>query len=141
MIAIAKGTNWYFVGAVIAIFLIIFLLAAVHCCNPGKARDAVRIQRLQGIQFYLDAYYAKNHSFPATLSELREEVPKDPKTHDDYLYAFYPPENPTAYHLGAILEFKNATILTRDSDFNSKAAGYVNGFDGKDPVYDIHISK
>ena len=175
MMKIIKGTNWYFVGLVIIIliaFTVVMVLSSYHPSHTKRLRDTASITSLSRIQNLLDDYYFENNSYPTSFSplievrlkklkenqdlllneeqilELAESIFRDPLTGKYYLYAFYPSENPTAYHLGAILELtdKDAVIiggasLENDSDFDSKVVGYVNGFDGKDPMYDLHVSK
>lgn len=132
------------VGFTVLIFFVMWM-NGWFSCSKCIARDMRRINEIEYLQSNLDLYFWENNSYPTSLLELRnlakKDIPKDPKTKKDYLYAYYPSENPTAYHLGAVLELKKATILKNDSDFNSESAGYVNGFDGKDPVYDLHVSK
>jgi type II secretory pathway pseudopilin PulG len=125
-------------------FFVLLMSGGFEFNRRARTADRIRIEHLQFIQSKLELYYSENNCFPTSLSQLtyliKREVPKDPITQKDYLYAFYPESRPTRYHLGAILETKNK-ILKEDADFNSKAAGYTNGFDGKDPVYDIHVIK
>ncbi len=171
MVKIIKKTNWYFVGLVIAILLFILVIGILSSYHPfytKKVTDEARINDLQYLETHLDKYYSQYNFFPTSLTELSklesflgekkylkfspektlEVLIMDPKTKKEYLYAFYPPENPTSYHLGAILELAGedtiiveGASLKNDADFNSATAGYVNGFDGKDPVYDLHIKK
>lgn len=151
MIKMFKGTSWWIVIPMILILLLVFFLVFSPLfipLNPSSSERAINATRksdLTYIRHQIEYYHDDNDYYPISLSELEKfiepkELPKDPKTGEDYLYAYYPAENPTAYHLGVILEIKDDTDLNDDADFNSKAAGYVNGFDGRDPMFDIYVS-
>lgn len=138
------------IGVLIVISALVMLWSNFSPFTWTDEISGIRQGHLIALRGTLDVYHIYNSHFPTSLSDLEifikernpeAEIPKDPKTNKDYLYASYPSDKPTAYHLGAVLENKRATMLRSDSDFNSKAAGYVNGFDGKDPVYDIRVSK
>lgn len=105
--------------------------------------DPSHINNLAYLREGLKKYYAEKKTYPKKLSEL---VPRylyvAPKysSDTDYLYAYFPAEKPSAYHLGAPLGGKNITsptALSGDADFNSEKAKYTNGFNGADPVYDL----
>ena len=110
-----------------------------------EARDGRRINDIRIIKVILGEYYDSYNVYPNSLSELVPEflndLPKDPKTNQDYFYAFYPFIEPSCYHLGTVLENVNRYELLNDADFDSKMAGYINGFNGIDPVYDIEERK
>ncbi len=112
--------------------------------NLIKRRDQKRISDIQNLAQVLDEFYKDYGFYPVSLSYLSpkylSEIPRDPQTGQDYFYAYYPSFKPFAYHLGARLEGERFE-LRRDDDFNSKKAGFVNGFDGEDPIYDIHRVK
>lgn len=158
MINIFKRTIRWIVILIILVLLMLSFLAvfsplftSLDPSSSERAMNATRKSNLDSIYYEIESYYDDNDYFPTSLSELEKfveskttgdeikKLPKDPETGEDYLYAYYPAENPTAYHLGVILEIKDDKDLNDDSDFNSKAAGYVNGFDGKDPVFDVHM--
>jgi len=105
--------------------------------------DITHINNIKSLQTALEKYYANKLVYPTKLSQLAPSfmylVPKY-SSNEDYLYAYYPADKPTKYHLGAKLGGKNPAdtrIFSQDADFNSNQAGYVNGFDGADPVYDL----
>lgn len=162
MIRIIKGTNWYFVIPIVIVLILVVSFAVWTGISFEKGsisiRDRERIRLLELVQTCLDKYYSENGHYPYSLAELvsflseRNDLPpvfsknpesliKDPETSEEHLYAFYPSKNPNSYHLGIVLKSKSITFLQKDSDFNSKAAGYVNGFDGRDPIYDLYVSK
>jgi len=109
--------------------------------NLIKRRDQERIADLQNLAKALDEFYKDHGFYPVSLSYLLpkylSEIPRDPQTGQDYFYAYYPSFKPFAYHLGARLEGENVELI-KDDDLNSKKAGFVNGFDGEDPIYDFH---
>lgn len=82
--------------------------------------------------------YMGEHSgyFPSSLEQLNN---LDSSLQDDirnYYYAVS--KDKEHFHIG--VELKTTMVeefLTQDNDFNSVSAGYENGFDGKDPIYDI----
>lgn len=157
MIKIFKGTSWWIVIPMILILLLVFFLVfsplfiSLNPSSSERVMNATRKSNLNYIYYEIEFYHDDNDYYPTSLSELekfveskstedhKKKLPKDPKTGEDYLYAHYPAEKPTSYHLGVILEIKDDTDLNNDSDFNSKTAGYVNGFDGGGQVFDIHV--
>jgi len=106
-----------------------------------KARDARRIADIRQIQVALELYKEEKGAYPTGLFQLTPEfftpVPRDPETDRDYLYAYYPLTEPQDFHLGAVLEDINSFSLDDDANFNSDTAGYTNGFNGQDPIYDV----
>ena len=104
--------------------------------------DSRRISDTHQLRLALELYYDANGYYPAGLNLLTPEtiraLPKDPVSGNDYIYAYYPANNPDYYHLGAILETYEES-LSDDSDCNSLIKGscspkdpYVNGFNGDD---------
>ena len=79
-----------------------------------------------------------NGYFPTKLIDLYPGIftNKDLLQKEDVFYAYYPAANPLNYHLGIAIS-NTAQELNEDKDFNSKSNGYINGFDGKDPIYDL----
>ena len=125
---------------IILFSVLLFSVPGVFVSNPSKkGMNAARKYNMQQICDQLEKYHSKNNYFPMSLLELEIEpkIIKDPKTGEDYLYAYYPEENPIFYHLGITLETKDA-ILNSDADFDSRTAGYINGFDGRGQVFDVH---
>lgn len=105
--------------------------------------DPSHVNNITYIKEGLKKYYAEKKAYPKKLSEL---VPRylyiAPRYSSDveYLYAYFPAEKPSAYHLGAPLGGRNINspgALSSDADFHSEKAKYVNGFNGADPVYDV----
>lgn len=93
---------------------------------------------LKQIQVGLEMYQDENKHFPAKLIDLYPSffTDRDILQRKDIFYAYSPAENPQKCHLGIIVS-SNAQELDSDKDFNSKSNNYINGFDGKDPVYDL----
>lgn len=112
--------------------------------NLIKKRDRKRIAGIQNLAQALDEFYKDHGFYPVSLSYLSpkylSEIPRDPQTGQDYFYAYYPSFEPFAYHLGARLEGERFE-LKKDDDFDSKRVGFVNGFNGEDPIYDFHRVK
>lgn len=105
--------------------------------------DLSHIGNIKSIQGALRKYFDNKQVYPKKLSELAPAylyIVSKYSSSQDYFYAYFPADKPTAYHLGAPLGGNNPAdgpVLSQDADFNSKKAGYVNGFDGTDPVYDL----
>ena len=124
-------------------------------------RDQQRFSDLGEIELGLALYYDKYNKFPDELLPLAKSnflyghdgrtikiLPTDPLTHRSYSYAISPDKQ--KYHLGATVEqeaylvngFKTSLLRSPDTslaqsagydkDFNSKAVGWKNGFDGSD---------
>ena len=89
-----------------------------------------------GVRLMLNYLY-QDKDLPESLEKARVELPASAANSDltVFMYAYSPDKK--KYHLGVKLT-KDATALKRNTNknFNSKLAGYVNGFDGSDPVYD-----
>lgn len=80
--------------------------------------------------------------YPKSLSEL---IPQYVARQDlvvrinsgEILYAYS--SDMKKYHIGINVDIpgtEGATLFKYDKDFDSKSAGYINGFDGEDPVCD-----
>lgn len=93
---------------------------------------------LRQIMIALELYQSMNGYFPTKLIDLYPDIftNKDLLQKEDILYAYYPAANPLNYHLGITVS-NTVQELNKDKDFNSKSSSYINGFDGKDPIYDI----
>lgn len=109
--------------------------------------DPSHINNLKYIQEGLEKYYNDKRMYPANLEELKPTyvrvLPKYSSSRD-YFYAYYPKDKPTAYHLGTLLGGRNQTspkAFAEDADLNSEKAGYTNGFNGADPIYDLKGGK
>lgn len=105
--------------------------------------DPSHVVNIKFIQAGLERYFNDNRTYPKKLDDMRPQylriIPQY-ATGQDYLYAYYPKDKPTAYHLGVRLGGRNpsdAKTLSEDADFNSLKTGHVKGFDGTDPVYDL----
>ena len=113
------------------------VLSGVIAQAQKKSRDVRRImditQIAQGLQQY--AASQKTPLYPFSLSLLAPRflavLPTDPaSTTVPYDYSASPDRK--SYHLGASLELLGSSVLGTDADFNSKTAGWKNGFDGAD---------
>lgn len=109
--------------------------------------DPLHINNLKYIQGGLDKYYKDKRVYPKTLAELKPrylQLIPGYSSEKGYLYAYFPKDKPTAFHLGTPLGGRNEEspmALEGDADFNSNTAQYVDGFSGADPVYDISSKK
>lgn len=109
--------------------------------------DPSHINNIKYIQEGLEKYYNDKQMYPKSLEELKPTyvriLPKYSSS-KDYFYAYYPKDKPTTYHLGALLGGRNQVspkAFAEDTDLNSEKAGYVNGFAGADPIYDLKGGK
>lgn len=111
------------------------------------SNDPTHINNIGYIQYGLERYFSDKRMYPTNLKDL---VPlyigglPVYSSEQNYLYAYSPKEKPVAYHLGTPLgghNQKDEAALAGDADFDSKKTGYTNGFDGKDPVYDVREKK
>ena len=139
MINIFKGTRWWTIMPAVIILIIFFLSIILFGSKSDYSKIKVNTIMKNGIQRtcdQLNEYYSENGVFPTSLSMLDTKFPENQK---DYSYAYYPEENPTSYHIGVTLRYEDNVSLNNDADFDSKEAGYINGFDGRGQVFDIHI--
>ena len=109
--------------------------------------DPSHINNIKYIKDGLEKYYNDKRMYPKGLQELvpvyLRIVPKYSSSRD-YFYAYYPKDKPTAYHLGTLLGGRNQAspeAFASDADLNSEKAGYINGFVGADPIYDLKGGK
>lgn len=109
--------------------------------------DPSHVTNIKYIQSGLEKYFGDYRYYPKKMEEM---VPQYLRilplygTGKSYYYAYYPKDKPTAYHLGSPLGGRNPSdvkTFSEDADFVSKKAGYIGGFDGKDPVYDLVSGK
>lgn len=109
--------------------------------------DPAHVNNIKYIVDGLEKYYKDKHAYPKKLDDLMplyvRIVPKYSSS-KDYFYAYYPKDKPTAYHIGALLGGRNQAspkAFVEDADLNSEKAGYMNGFAGADPIYDLKGGK
>lgn len=105
--------------------------------------DPAHVNNIKYIADGLEKYYKDKHAYPKKLDELvplyLRVLPKY-SSQKDYFYAYYPNNKPTAYHIGTLLGGRNQAspkAFAEDADLNSEKVGYVNGFAGADPIYDL----
>lgn len=105
--------------------------------------DPSHVSNIKYIIVGLEKYYSDKKAYPKKLDELLpvyiNVIPKY-SSQKDYFYAYYPEAKPTAYHIGSLLGGRNEMspkVFAEDADLNSVSEGYVNGFNGMDPVYDL----
>lgn len=94
-------------------------------------------QLQQGLEFYYYLYklYPAFLELLLTDNKMGDLWGKPSFSISDFLYATNPQKQ--KYHLGIRLINASASVLSSDSDFNSKNAGWQNGFSGADPLYDL----
>lgn len=113
------------------------VLGGIVAQAQKKSRDAHRIADLAQIKLGLEQYATsqKTPLYPFSLSLLTPRflpvLPTDPAS-TTVPYNYSPRPDRKNYHLGASLELLGSTVFGTDADFNSKAAGWKNGFDGAD---------
>jgi len=106
----------------------------------GQTNTNGKVAALKSINYELMAYLNNHSSYPTSLANFDNYGTKEDYSGTGYLYAYYPKVNPTHYHLG--MKIQNgaacnniiASALKTKANFNSKSAGYINGFDGTDPT-------
>ncbi|MDP3772269.1 MAG: hypothetical protein Q8Q94_02755 [bacterium] len=113
------------------------VLGGVVAQAQRKFRDMHRINDLTQIAQGLQQYAASQRTplYPSSLSLLTPRflavLPTDPAS-TTVLYNYSPSPDRKSYHLGTSLELLGSAVLGTDTDFNSKKAGWKNGFDGAD---------
>lgn len=101
--------------------------------NVEKLGDFQKQQQLKKILFELEIYYDFNEVYPQSLNNLQSLSPEIDTSL--FLYAVNPTKSD--YHLGVEFSHSDEFSLTTDADFNSEKIGWTNGFNGKDPIYDL----
>ena len=126
-----KSKPGFTILEVVVVVIVIAFFAALIIpgliSGPSRARDATRKSDLRVIKAALENYYSEKGSYPTTLAELEKgatpfikQVPKDPKTHADYVYVVYG-NPPNSFSLQATLENKN------DADLKSSGGNTSTG--------------
>ncbi len=115
---------------VVVVIVIAFFAALIIpglISGPSRARDAQRKSDLRVIKSALENYYNEKGSYPTALAELEKgatpfikQLPKDPKTHADYVYITYG-NPPNSFTLQTTLENKN------DSDLKTAGSNQSTG--------------
>ena len=128
----------------LVVIAIIGILAAIVMVSltssRQKGRDARRISDVKSIQLSLEEYYNDNSKYPistGTLTNYMANIPVDPTTGSQYLYAALNATGggvncnssnpPIRYHLGAILEVA-ATDKTGNFALNADAAAAASSY-------------
>ena len=164
-----KQTNIFLIIGVIAAIIIIGMLFYLGARKTGKqekpvveqktravgtqkpietdATDPSHVNNIKYIQSALERYYNDKRQYPKQLEELVPYyltiLPKYSSSRN-YFYAYYSAEKPQKYHIGALLGGRNEAspvAFRSDSDLDSAKAGYINGFNGMDPVFDLESGK
>lgn len=111
------------------------------------ATDPTHVNNIKYVQSALERYYNDKRQYPKQLEDLvpyyLTVLPKYSSSRN-YFYAYYPADKPQKYHIGTLLGGRNEAspaAFRSDSDLNSAKAGYVNGFNGMDPVFDLEGGK
>ncbi|MEK9177559.1 MAG: signal peptidase I [Patescibacteria group bacterium] len=114
----------------------------------GETNLNGKVAALKSINYELMAYLNNHSSYPTGLANFDNYGTKQDFSGTGYLYAYYPKVNPTHYHLGMKIQYGAdcneiiAAGLKTKANFNSKSAGYTNGFDGTDAtILDFHDSQ
>ncbi len=96
------------------------------------------IRGLNHIVTGLFVFVETNKIYPKKLKELDSLPPEIKQSIEEgiinYMYAYS--SDGQCYHIGVKLEESNS-VLEHDTDLDSVAEGYINGFSGADPVYDM----
>ena len=164
-----KQTNIFLIIGVIAAIIIIGMLFYLGARKTGKqekpvveqkmrsvatqklietdATDPSHVNNIKYIQSALERYYNDKRQYPKQLEELVPYyltiLPKYSSSRN-YFYAHYPAEKPQKYHIGVLLGGRNEAspaAFRSDSDLDSVKVGYINGFNGMDPVFDLESGK
>ena len=164
-----KQTNIFLIIGVIAAIIIIGMLFYLGARKTGKqekpvveqktrsvatqklietdATDPSHVNNIKYIQSALERYYNDKRQYPKQLEELVPYyltiLPKYSSSRN-YFYAHYPAEKPQKYHIGVLLGGRNEAspvAFRSDSDLDSAKTGYINGFNGMDPVFDLESGK
>lgn len=124
------------ISVIILIVIAIYITNPISKPTPKKPEDIRRISNLQQIVIALGLYYDEYKIYPDNLDDLAskiEDLPVDSSVYEDYYYI--PIDSGSGYHLGAELDDSGHKALESDSDFDSSE---INGFNGKDPIYDVY---
>lgn len=100
--------------------------------------DLIKLNGMREVESSLQIYRdGHNGKYPNSLELLLKDFPHLESTlkENTFLYAYS--RDYKKFHLGILLSTNTDSKLDRDGDFNSIAVGYINGFNGKDPIYDI----
>lgn len=103
-----------------------------------RTRNAYRISQVHAIGLGLGIYFQEHKKYPPQLADLIPKYIKQigsPTSQEHYLFSLS--SDGLHYHIGVFLEQPNSSYVAKDADFNSVNAGWTNGFDGSDPVYDL----
>ena len=113
--------------------------------SENKANINGEVAGLKSLNFELIVYLNDHTSYPTSLADFDNHGTKEDYSNTGYLYAYYPKVNPTHYHIGMKIQSGAscnkivASNLKIKANFDSKTAGYENGFDGTDAsVLDFH---
>ena len=124
-----KPKSGFTILEVVVVVIVIAFFAALIIpgliSGPSRARDAQRKSDLRVIKTSLENYYNEKGNYPASLAELEKgatpfikQLPKDPKTHNDYTYIIYG-NPPNSFVLQATLENKNDPDLKNPGNNSS----------------------
>lgn len=102
--------------------------------NMGLSASKVNI--LEDIQIPLKFYFDDNDFYPESLNNLDVNSDLEESIREyGILYAYS--KDKKKYHVGIKLDKEDYPGFGKDKDFNSKTEGFINGFDGADPIYDL----
>ena len=147
----------FFVGVIIV--MLILLGAMILIIREGNKEmvfmslQESRTRAVGGVVQQIRLYKIRTKVYPQSLDELipayLKELPVDRDGATvNFLYArsqdgnrFHLGTKLQIYEGGTFLSARSPHPLTYDSDFNSMTAGYLDGFNGADPVYDLEDGK
>ena len=113
--------------------------------SQGETNTSGEIATFKVLDAIFRTYLNDHTSYPTSLDNFEDYGTKQDFSGKGYLYAYYPRVNPTHYHIGMKIQFGAscsnviASNFKTKASFDSKSAGYVNGFDGTDAtILDFH---
>jgi type II secretory pathway pseudopilin PulG len=139
-----------FVIAALFIGALAIVAVSFSSDSRGAERDNARIADIKQLEGVLRAYFNEHGGYPSALEGYIvndgtfERLPRDPKTSKPYFYAALN-RGCTSFHLGALLERADHSVLLTDADFSDGERGIgcpdgsdsTEDFSGADPVYDV----
>ena len=107
------------------------------------AEDSIRVSNITNLLLALEIYFSKNNQiYPQSLDDMDWNNITEIENAEQEVYLYARSNNGKEFHMGIKMSIKDSdrpySRLYDDDDFNSLEAGFENGFDGADPVYDIH---
>jgi len=118
-----------------------------YSSSENKSNINGNIAGLKALNYELMTYLNDHKYYPTSLADFENNGMKQDFSKTGYIYAYYPKVNPIHYHLGMKIDkaLDCNTVVSSNfknkANFNSKALGYIGGFDGTDMnILDFHDS-